>query len=242
MQYFLTSSPSVSMDGAINPANNFLSNLREAVKQPSKCIFVTTYPDNAPWSDHCSGCMRKALEDAGFRFEKYTLLDRRTADNAAQLVAESDFIIMGGGHVPSQNAFIREIDLASLLTGYQGVVMGISAGSMNCARVVYALPEEDGEATDPRYKRYLPGLGLTEVQILPHYYLYKDSLTGGKHAFRDLAMPDSILGHRFYAFPDGTYLLGKNGVEQIHGEFFVVENGVLRKVGENGQVMQLPFI
>ena len=120
--------------------------------------------------------------------------------------------------------------------------MGISAGSMNCARVVYALPEEDGEATDPRYKRILPGLGLTEVQILPHYYLYKDSLTGGKHAFRDLAMPDSAHGHRFYAFPDGTYLLGRNGVEQIHGEFFVVENGVLRKVGENGQVMQLPFI
>ena len=82
MQYFLTSSPSVSMDGAINPANNFLSNLRQAVKQPSKCVFVTTYPDNAPWSDHCSGCMRKALEDAGFVFDKYTLLDRRTADTA----------------------------------------------------------------------------------------------------------------------------------------------------------------
>ncbi|MGN0213478.1 MAG: Type 1 glutamine amidotransferase-like domain-containing protein [Muribaculaceae bacterium] len=242
MIYFLTSSPSVSMDGAINPANGFLDKLLKAVKSPSKCVFVTTYPDNAPWSEHCSNCMRKALEDAGIKFEKYTLLDRRTADNARRIIAESDFVILGGGHVPSQNAFLKEVGMTSLLKNYKGVVMGISAGSMNCARVVYAMPEEDGEATDPRYKRFLPGLGITEVQILPHYYLYKNSQTGGKHAFRDLAMPDSRQGRRFYAFPDGTYLFGQNGVEQIYGEFFVVENGVMRKVGENDQVMELPFI
>ncbi|MGM9803062.1 MAG: Type 1 glutamine amidotransferase-like domain-containing protein [Muribaculaceae bacterium] len=242
MIYFLTSSPSVSMDGAINPANDFLSNLLAEVKKPSRCVFVTTHPDDAPWSEHCSECMHKALMDAGFVFDRYTLLDRRNAGKVKQIIADSDFVILGGGHVPTQNAFLADLNMAALLKHYNGVVMGISAGSMNCARIVYALPEEEGEATDPRYKRYLPGLGITEVQILPHYYLYKNAPDDGKHAYNDIAKPDSRHGHRFYAFPDGTYLLGKNGTEQIHGEFFVVENGVMRKVGENGQIIQLPFI
>ena len=130
------------MDGAINPANDFLYNLRQVVKQPSRCIFVTTYPDDVAFSEHCSECMRKAFEDEGFEFERYTLLDSRTARHARQLVHDSDFIILGGGHVPSQNRFLRSMGFAKLLKGYKGVVLGISAGSMNSARVVYALPEE----------------------------------------------------------------------------------------------------
>ena len=112
MIYILTSSPSVSMDGAINPANDFLYNLRQVVKQPSRCIFITTYPDDVAFSEHCSDCMRQAFEDVGFEFESYTLLDSRNARHARRLVAESDFIILGGGHVPSQNRFLRSMGFA----------------------------------------------------------------------------------------------------------------------------------
>lgn len=242
MIYLLTSSPSVSMDGAINPANGFLDALMTYVNRPSRCVFVTTQPDDVDFSEHCSVCMCQALEDAGLQFQDYRLLDRRTAPEAEEMIRNSDFIIFGGGHVPTQNAFLHDVHMSTLLKGYQGVVMGISAGSMNCARIVYALPEEDGEATDPRYKRFIPGLGITEVQILPHYYMFHDTPVDGLQAYRDIAMPDSRNGHRFYAFPDGTYLLGKDGIESIHGEFYVIENGVMRKVGENGQTVQLPFI
>jgi len=31
---------------------------------------------------------------------------------------------------------------------------------MNCADTVYAQPEEPGEAVDPDYQRFIPGLGL----------------------------------------------------------------------------------
>ena len=60
MKYFLTSSPSVSMDGAINPANGFLDNLKLSLADPVRALFVTTYPDDAAFSDHCSQCMREA--------------------------------------------------------------------------------------------------------------------------------------------------------------------------------------
>lgn len=41
-----------------------------------------------------------------------------------------------------------------MLKDYQGVILGISAGSMNSADVVYAQPEEEGEGIDPEYEKY----------------------------------------------------------------------------------------
>ena len=243
MKYFLTSSPSVAMDGAINPANGFLDNLRDALSDPIRCIFITTHPDDAAFSEHCSVCMRQAFEDVGLWFESYELLDRRTAPYVEEMVLQSNFIILGGGHVPTQNAFLHDLGLRQLLKGYEGVVMGISAGSMNCANIVYAQPEEPGEATDEGYIRLLTGLGLTDVQILPHYYLCKDMMVDGYKVYDDIAMPDSkAMLRRFYVFPDGTYLYGENGNETIFGEFYLIENGVMRQVANDGQSMRLPFV
>ena len=56
-------------------------------------------------------------------------------------------------------------------------------------------------------------------------------------------MPDSVTsGSRFYVFPDGTYLVGDNGNETIYGEFYLIENGVMRKVANDGQRVGLPFV
>lgn len=242
MIYILTSSPSVSMDGAINPANGFLYQLQQSVPNPSRVVFISANPSVPEFGDHCTISMAKAFEDVGFCFDRFDCLDRRNADEAEELIGNSDWVIMGGGHVPTQNKFLHEIHLDELLKGYEGVVMGISAGSMNCARIVYAQPEEQGEAVDPNYKRFIKGIGLTDVQILPHYYLCKDMEVDGFLVYEDLAMPDSKGGHRFYVFPDGTYLVGKNGKETIYGEFYLIENGVMRKICDNGQSIELPFI
>ena len=43
---------------------------------------------------------------------------------------------------------------------YKGIVVAWSAGSMNCADVVYAGPELEGEAIDPLYERWISGLGI----------------------------------------------------------------------------------
>lgn len=242
MIYFLTSSPSVSMDGAINPANGFLYQLQQVVPQNSRVVFVSANPSVPAFGDHCTVSMAKAFEDVGFTFESFDCLDRRNADDARRLIAESDWVILGGGHVPTQNVFLHEIQLPALLHGYNGVVMGISAGSMNMANTVYSQPEEQGEAIDPEYKRFLKGLGVTDVQILPHYDMCKDMEVDGLLVYEELAMPDSRMGHRFYVFPDGTYLVGRDGKETIYGKFYVIENGVMRQVLEDGQSIELPFI
>ncbi len=243
MKYFLTSSPSLYMDGDLNPANDFIDNLRRSLPERIHGVFIPTHPDDVQFSEHCSDCMRIAFEHAGIHFSTYTLLDRRRAPFAESIVGGSNFVILGGGHVPTQNAFLHDIHLPQLIKYFGGIVLGISAGSMNCARIVYAQPEEPGEARDPEYRRFLPGLGLTEVQILPHYHLCRDMKVDGLKVYADIAQPDSLrTGSRFYVFPDGTYLYGNNGNETIHGAFYLIENGTLRQVGHDGQRVGLPFV
>ena len=97
------------------------------------------------------------------------------------------------------------------------MILGISAGSMNAASIVYAQPEMDGESIDPTYERYLPGLGLTDVQILPHYQQIRDWLLDGRRLFEDITYADSI-GHCFYALVDGSYLYRDDDGQRLIGE------------------------
>ena len=56
--------------------------------------------------------------------------------------------------------------------------------------------------------------------------------------FEEIAFPDSF-GRRFYVFPDGTYLYLHDGVDEIRGEAWVIEDGTMRKISENGDVTVL---
>ena len=94
------------------------------------------------------------------------------------------------------------------MRSFDGVLVGISAGTMNSAEVVYAQPELEGEATDPNYQRFLPGLGLTKKMILPHYQMLKDEVLDGLRVMEDIAYPDSQ-GRRFYLLVDGAICISK---------------------------------
>ena len=156
------------------------------------------------------------------------MLDRRNASEARDLVKKADWIILCGGHVPTQNRFINEIGLKGLLEDYKGVVMGCSAGSMNCADMVYSHPELPGEAVDPGYRRWLRGLGLTDINLIPHYHQVRNVILDGKRLFEDVVFPDSHR-HRFYTFPDGGYVMVKDGRSTLFGEAWEITGCGMRK-------------
>lgn len=238
MTYFLTSSPCLPDSPALNPANGFVDGLRKALPNPCRAVFVASSPDDAEKTDRFAGEIRAGFELTGFRFNRYQVLDRRNAGQCAALMTSADLLILAGGHVPTQNRFFRELGLRKCLTGYDGVVMGISAGSMNAADVVYAQPEEPGEAIDPDYQRFLPGLGLTRLNIIPHYNQDKGWTLDGLRLYEDITYPDSV-GRRFYAMVDGTYLLGRDGREELRGEAYLVADGALTQIGRENDITLL---
>ena len=237
---FLTSSP-CGHDGALFEKNGFREELLRQLSGEVRGLYITSSPDDFSGSECASEGMRTALQACGVKIVSWTLLDRRNITRAHILVRESNFIILGGGHVPTQHKFFREMFLREALLVYEGVLLTISAGSMNCADEVYSIPELPGEVRDPNYKRFFRGMGLTSIQILPHYYEWKDFVLDGMKIYNEVAAKDSM-GKRFYVFPDGTYLYSMFGYEEIRGEAFLMENGIFRKICEDGQKVLLPII
>lgn len=238
MIYFLTSSPCIVGAPIFNEENNFVRELRQALPQHLSGLFVCSSPDDPERTDRFSQDMKDCFENAGFSFVQFEILDRRTEKRAAELVSEANFIILAGGHVPTQNRFFAELGLRALLQNWDGVLMGISAGTMNSADVVYAQPELPGEAADPDYQRFLPGLGLTKTMVLPHYQINKDEVLDGLHIYQDIACSDSM-GRQFHVLPDGSYLYVKDGVEELRGEAYLIAGGVLRQISREGDILKL---
>ena len=240
MILFLTSSPCVidAPRAILNPANGFVNRLRDSLPAWPRVLMVSSNPE-----DHESACgfanaMSATFAEYGMPWGGFQVLDGASAALAEYMVATSDLIILMGGHVPTMNAFLQEIGLRELLQGYEGVVMGISAGSMNCADVVYCHPEESGEAVDPHYVKFTSGLGLTDVNILPHYQQVHKYMLDGMRLYEDIAYPDSM-GHTFYPMVDGAYYYQ----DQEHGVFFgkvgKLEDGVLRWISRDGKYKKI---
>lgn len=231
MTLFLTSSPCI--DGAeraiLNPANHFLDHIRQVLPENPRCLFVCSNPDDRRGTCEFGSHMFMAFAEAGIPFSAYQVLDGYNADEAPELIQQSDFIILAGGHVPTQNAFFQKIHLDKLLKTFDGVIMGISAGTMNAAETVYVQPEEPGESIDPNYQRFVPGLGLTKANVCPHYQKVKNMMLDGQRLFEDITYGDSM-GRTFFALPDGSYILSHNGQETLFGRAYRIRNGILELV------------
>lgn len=235
MTLFLTSSPCLYQHdpATLNPANGFLDRLRAALPRNPRTLLVCSDPDSHAMTDFFAADMGGAFSRAGLPFGKTAVLDGRNEAQAAKLVAAADLIILMGGHVPTQNAFFQRIGLRALLAGYGGVLMGISAGSMNAAEVVYAQPEADGE-TSPAFRRFYPGLGLTSVNICPHYQQVKDWELDGQRLYGQITESDSM-GRSFHIFPDGTYLYRDDRDYAIYGECRRMTDGITELLAVDGQ-------
>ena len=235
---FLTSRMDDPETRGLNAANRFREEFLRRCPDRCRALNVCSDPDGRDVTDYYAGLTRKMLEGAGLSFTRFTVLDGRNAGAAAELVRDSDLLILSGGHVPTQNRFFERIGLRGLLKGYGGIVAGISAGSMNSADTVYAHPEEEGEAVDPAYRRFLPGLGLTRTNLLPHYQENRDDVLDGLRIYEDIAYPDSM-GRTFYAIPDGSWLFIEDGREELRGEAYRRRDGALTRIASDGDIVSL---
>ncbi len=250
MTLFLTGSPTRYGEPSFTEDNGFLSEVKaalEGVTGPERLprvLMVSAAPDDEAFTASVKKGMSDCIHSSGIGTEEIVMLDRQNAALAPELVRKADWIVLCGGHVPTQNRFIHEIGLKKLLEGYEGVILGCSAGSMNCAGRVYSHPELPGEAKDPNYRRWLDGLGLTDINLVPHFEQVRYAVVDGLRLFEDIAFPDSW-GHRFYSFRDGGYVIVKNGRSELRGEAYEITRGAMRRISEENKsytFMNLVFI
>ena len=236
MVCFLTSKIDAPDTGKLNTANHFLDELLLRFPKPCRALYVCSDPDCPETTDFYASCTKTLFEDAGFSFEQFETLDGRNENRTAKLVRASNMLILSGGHVPTQNRYYKRIGLRELLKEYPGIVIGISAGSMNSADRVYAQPED--EAVDPMYQRFLTGLNLTKTNLLPHYQENREKVLDGMKLYEEITCADS-LGKTFCAIPDGTYLFIDGPKEELRGEAYRVSDGCIKQVSAQEETIRL---
>lgn len=171
-------------------------------------------------------------------FKNYNVLNNSTKDKAKELVENADFIFLCGGHLPTQNTFFNEIGLKELLKNTNALIVGGSAGSMNCADIVYCPPELEEEIEDANFNRYLKGLGLTDINILPHFEEYQKMVICGKRYIEDVIVPDS---HKtdIIALNNGSYIVIQDNQSTIYGESYLIRNGQITQINGNNNTGSL---
>ena len=244
MTLFLTSSPTGCpfepgpQPAALDRKNGLIQRLRAAwPDEAPEGLYLAADPAAHDANDEACRFFAGCFAGAGLPLDGMTACDSRNAEEIGPLLQRCNFLILGGGHVPTQNRFFSEIGLPALIQSYEGLILSISAGSMNAAQIVYAQPEEPGEATDPLYCRWMTGLGLTSVSIWPHYQFSKDKAVDGV-PLMDIALADSK--HRpFIGLPDGSYILCADGHETLYGEGWYFSNGRVSLINEEGEELPL---
>lgn len=229
---FLTSMPLESKNDIspkLNNDNNFVTHLKRYHKKGfENFVYFPGNPFTYNNNDFYANLYYKAFENSDFKFDNCILIDNRNYSKLHEIINVADIIILGGGELPNQNTFFNNIHLKQAMSNYDGIIIGMSAGSMNLADIVFDFPEMDEQIGNPNF---LKGLGYTDINIVPHYKPTEKNyiLESGLDAWETYVLPHS---HKIkiYVLVDGTHILLQNNHVEIYGESYLVENSILSKL------------
>jgi EAL domain-containing protein (putative c-di-GMP-specific phosphodiesterase class I)/GGDEF domain-containing protein/peptidase E len=219
----------------------FFEDLKKEWPQKANILYVPCDPDAREENEHQLKTVLDTFEYAGLNRGEVRILDGETKEAAKKAVALSNVIYLAGGHAPTQLAFMKRIGLKDILIDYEGIVIGLSAGSVNSAFYVYLMPELEGEATDPNYIRFSDGLDLTNIQMIPHRESMKEKVVDGLNFIEDIVIPDSF-GCRFYIVSDGSYFKVKNGKTTFRGKGEIIEDGMIHPLKQGTIVPYMSYV
>ena len=244
MKLMLTSSlgGSIKVNGTrvpsvLNQHNGLLDSLKSIWPQNANVLIICADPNDYDKNDSVCDCLKKSFPMSGLSVSSIDKCDDRNP-NAVDHLESIDVLVLTGGHVPTQNKFLEQLRLRERLRDYNGTIVAWSAGSMNSADIVYAGPELEGEAIDPLYKRWITGLGLTDINIFPHFQSLKDNYLDGLRLIEDITFADS-LGHEIIALNDGSYIMIGDGKSTLYGEAYLIKDGKQRQICKDGEFLDL---
>lgn len=217
--------------------NGLTDKIKRFWKNDSRVLIISAGPEEFERNDSILYCQREAFAMSGLKAYSFEICDYRN-ELLVEKINEYDVILLAGGHVPTQNKFFKKIELKQKLENFNGLVIAWSAGSMNCAEIVYAQPELEGEGIDQDYARFISGLGITKKMIIPHFQDVRTDIVDGLRVIEDMAYPDSI-GKEFIALNDGSFIISLEGDETLYGEAFLIKDGKQIQICKKGEFVQL---
>ncbi len=217
--------------------NGLTDDLRAMWQENARVLIICSDPDNYAQNDGLRDCFAGSFPLSGLGVASVDMCDGRNP-GAADDLSMTDVLVLTGGHVPTQNRFLKRLRLRERLRDYDGIILAWSAGSMNCADTVYAGPDLEGEAVDPNYERWITGLGITDINIFPHLQSLRGTYLDGLRLIEDITYDDSV-GHDILALNDGSYIIVDGGRTTLYGEAYILRDRRQTQLCHDGESVSL---
>lgn len=218
----------------INNTNKIINQIKENLKDNKNILYIASDNTDIEKCDEYSKLLFESLKISGIEFKKYNLLDDRTKHNAKSLIEEANLIFLSGGDTYKQNCFIKEIKLKELLENFNGIIIGQSAGSINMAENAFNSPETKDE-TD---QIYFKGLGLTDINVEPHFKYDSSTFDEDEIYQRNYILKESntrpLLG-----LCDGSHIVITDKETVIYGESYLIQNQIIDKICNNNESYEI---
>lgn len=146
--------------------------------------------------------------------DNFNLIDGRTPkEDGLELLKNADIIYLQGGNPFIQLEYIRKNGYDEFFKEYNGIILGLSAGTMNLGKIAFYSKDEDYPKT-----LFYNALGITNLTIDPHFDIndkerVKENIEWSKK-------------HKIIGLPDySAIIIEKDGSMKNVGIHYVFENG-----------------
>lgn len=212
----------------IDNTNGITDQLKQLIQENNAILYIASSPDDSEKVDDYASLIFNGLKLSGITFSDYLILDNRTKDKTVEYIKRANVIFLSGGDTYIQNEFFKQIHLKKLLQDFDGVIIGQSAGSINMAEYVYNSPEEK-ELSEPIY---FEGLGLSNINIEPHFILDTTGFDELQMYQRNHLLEESKR-RPIYALCDGSHILETEDSITVYGNAFLVKDGTIIQICNN---------
>ena len=218
----------------IDNTNGIVNQIKQLLDTDNGILYIAASPEDSEKADSYASLIFDGLRLSGITFSEYFILDNRTKNNAGKYIKKASVIFLGGGDTYIQNQFFNQIHLKELLQDFESLIIGQSAGSLNMAEAVYNSPE-DGDLSEPVYFK---GLGLSNINIEPHFVLDTTEFNEMQMYQRKHLLEESKK-RPIYALSDGSHILETDESVMVCGEAFLIKDGTITQICRDRQVLHI---
>ena len=190
---------------------------RAKIDKRSKFVFVASEFENLhEKTDKYFDFFMNMFKEIGIYFEETCVVDgRMSIVEAQQKIAEADVIWLSGGDTIAQIGYLRKYGLVEVINSFDGVIIGMSAGSINMAKTAICTL-----ACGHQKQKIYAGLGCVEVSVEPHFV--RDSVSD---ELIELSKKYVLYG----LCDDGVIVCSENEMT-FYGDVYKLCNGMIEKL------------
>lgn len=220
-QHYVKDENGVRSPCVIPDENGILTLIRKNLAHQDNLLVIANDPNDLMLNDSVAAVLDGAFKMTGIKFKSVKILDQRSAEQAMLLIQNADLIFICGGEILRQLTFLQQINFKTLIEGYQGIVITVSAASMCLTETICNFPEHEKELDQPRV---VQGLGIINLRIIPHFdgaTLTYQGTTDFPNLMQDYLLPYSD-DEYFCGLPNGSFIMFDNATIKYFGPHYAI--------------------